>query len=195
MPKRDQVRRTSSWLLIAGGVLFALQGARDWFDSRWGQFTAQREFAEAVPAEVRLPIRNAGFRPQPGDTIAKLILPRLNAELYVVEGTGADDLRRGPGHMTATAMPGEAGNCVIAGHRDTHFRVLRDIRRGDSIILETRQGRFVYRVKRTQVVSPDDTASLRPSPVPILHLITCYPFYYVGAAPKRMIVEAVLARS
>jgi sortase A len=121
-----------------------------------------------------------------------MAIPRLNTELYVVEGTDAADLRRGPGHLEGTAMPGEAGNCVIAGHRDTHFRILRQIRPGDSIILETQKGRFCYRVRHARVVSPENTASLRPSHDGLLHLITCYPFYYVGAAPKRMIIEAQL---
>lgn len=168
-------------------------------ESHWGQYAAAREFAEpgsaarasALPASIerRPPLE----QPQPGDTVAKLIIPRLNAELYVVEGDDAADLRRGPGHLEGTAMPGDPGNCVIAGHRDTHFRVLRQIRRGDSVILESHRGRFVYRVRSMEVVSPEDTDSLQPSSSPVLHLITCYPFYYVGAAPRRMIVEAQLS--
>ena len=92
-------------------------------------------------------------------------------------------------------FPETPGNCVIAGHRDTHFRVLKDIRVGDEIVLETRSGRYVYRVRRLRVVSPDNTAPLRPASDAELNLITCYPFYYVGAAPKRFVVEARLARS
>ncbi len=89
-------------------------------------------------------------------------------------------------------MPGEDGNCLIAGHRDTHFRVLKDIRKGDEILLQTRTGEYRYRVETTQIVSPKNTASLRPTSDAQLHLITCYPFYYVGSAPKRFIVEAQL---
>jgi sortase A len=88
-------------------------------------------------------------------------------------------------------MPGGDGNCVIAGHRDTHFRILRQIRPGDSVILQTAKGRFVYRVNDTEVVSPTNTSPLRPAPR-TLHLITCYPFYYVGSAPKRFVVDAQL---
>ena len=76
-------------------------------------------------------------RPQPGSAIAKLSIPRLDTQLFVVEGDDDAELRRGPGHLAGTAMPGTDGNCVIAGHRDTHFRVLKDIRKGDLIVLDT----------------------------------------------------------
>jgi sortase A len=92
-------------------------------------------------------------------------------------------------------MPGEQGNCIIAGHRDTHFRVLKDIREGDDIILETDAGQYLYRVRKTQIVTPDNKSALRPTRTAALNLITCYPFYYVGSAPKRFIVEARLAGS
>lgn len=190
MRKRHRIRLSLPYVLIAGGALLVLEGASDLLESRWGQFDAAREFsASATPRSVE----PAPDRPRAGDTVAKLIIPRLKTELYVVEGTDAADLRRGPGHMTGTAMPGEPGNCVIAGHRDTHFRILRDIRPGDSVILERDQHRFVYRVQRLTVVSPSNTSALRPAPE-TLHLITCYPFAYIGSAPKRMVVEAQLTK-
>ena len=130
---------------------------------------------------------------EPGDTIAKLIIPRLDAQLYVVEGDGPRELRRGPGHLSGTALPGGDGNCVIAGHRDTHFRVLKDIRQGDDIVMQTKTGEYRYRVKSIRVVSPNYTEPLRPTQEPELNLITCYPFFYVGSAPKRFVVEARLA--
>ena len=89
-------------------------------------------------------------------------------------------------------MPGQPGNCIIAAHRDTHFRVLKDILPGDRIVLETREGQYTYRVKSTRIVLPTDTESLQPTRDAELHLITCYPFYYVGNAPKRFIVQAGL---
>jgi len=128
-----------------------------------------------------------------GDELAKLLIPRLGTELYVVEGDQTDELRRGPGHLRGTAMPGAPGNCVIAGHRDTHFRVLQDIRRGDDIILETAGGRYLYRVKDIRVVSPYNTGPLQPTQGAVLNLITCYPFSYLGSAPKRFVVEAQLS--
>jgi len=185
-----------SGLLIGGGACLLFVGGRDLFDSRAGQAQAAREFEQPVPdiPETRAATQPASLHPvNRGDTLAKLKIPRLDAELYVVEGDGSRELRRGPGHLAGTAMPGDNGNCVIAGHRDTHFRVLKDIREGDDIILQTAAGQFLYRVKRTRIVSPENTSALAPTSTPELNLITCYPFYYVGSAPKRFVVEAQLA--
>lgn len=182
------MRNGLSYLLLGGGALLFFQGARDIVQAHWGQHEAAREFAKRLGADAD----HVEARFEPGDTVAKLIIPRLNVELYVVEGTDEGDLRRGPGHLMGSAMPGEQGNCVIAGHRDTHFRILQQIRSGDRVILETDKGRFVYRVKHLAVVSPTNTASLAPARG-VLHLITCYPFYYLGSAPERFVVEAQLA--
>ena len=122
--------------------------------------------------------------------MAQLTIPRLQGEWYVVEGTDNADLRLGPGHLPGTAFPGEKGNCVIAGHRDTQFRVLKDIRKGDEILLRTSIGETRYRVTGFEIVKPTDTRSLQDTPDARLNLITCYPFYYVGNAPKRFIVHA-----
>lgn len=173
-----------SWLLVCAGACFLFLGAREVFLSRVGQRDAERQWEEAAPAESS---------PNLGDAVAKLSIPRLDTQLFVVEGTDAADLRRAPGHMHGSAMPGANGNCIIAGHRDTHFRVLRHIRKGDEILLQTSGGDFIYRVTNTHVVAPTNTTALRPTTAPTLHLITCFPFYYVGAAPKRFVVEAELA--
>lgn len=198
MSRRGSTKRKwLSFLLIVAGAALLFQGGRIVWESHWGQFQAGRHFEQLPPAPDREPEQQLPSRPvspvREGETVGRLIIPRLDAEVYVVEGTNAGDLRVGPGHMTGTVMPGEAGNSVIAGHRDTHFRVLKDIKRGDDIVLQTRDGEFLYRVKDTDIVSPKNTSSLNPSRDPILHLITCYPFYYAGHAPKRFIVEARLA--
>jgi len=97
--------------------------------------------------------------------------------------------------MPGTALPGAEGNCVIAGHRDTHFRPLESVREGDEVELETKYGTFRYRIRSMEVVSPTNVASLLPTDDAVLHLITCYPFRYVGHAPKRMVIEAELLRN
>jgi sortase A len=197
---RGTFKAILSFLLIAGGVFLLFLGARDYLDSRVGQSVAAREFERPVPdtADTRV-AATSGMTPAKhlsirlGDTLAKLKIPRLDTELYVLEGDDPGELRRGPGHLAGTAMPGADGNCVIAGHRDTHFRVLKDIREGDDIVLQTATGQYLYRVKRTQIVWPDNTSALQPTSDAQLNLITCYPFYYVGSAPKRFVVEAQLA--
>jgi LPXTG-site transpeptidase (sortase) family protein len=107
-----------------------------------------------------------------------------------MEGDDRRTLRRAVGHMPGTPWPGQNGNVVLTGHRDTFFRPLRNINRDDIIALTTLQGQYRYRVLSTQVVSPDDLSILDPSRNEILTLITCHPFYFVGAAPNRFIVRA-----
>ena len=194
---RARTKNLLSLLLLAGGSCLLYLGARDFFDSRAGQYQAAREFERPVPdtAQAETARSASPSAVRRGDTLAKLKIPRLDAELYVIEGDGPRELRRGPGHLTGTALPGENGNCVIAGHRDTHFRVLKDIREGDDIVLQTESGQYLYRVRRIRIVTPDDTRALAPTTNAALNLITCYPFYYVGSAPKRFIVEAHLAGS
>jgi sortase A len=181
-------RPVFSYLFITTGALLLFFGARDLIESRVGQTVAASEMKTAPPVD-----RAVEVTPRPGEAIAKLKIPRLSTELYVVEGDNTPELRRGPGHITGTAMPGGNGNCVIAGHRDTHFRVLKDIRQGDDVVLETRTGQFLYRITSTHIVSPNNTDPLRRTAAPELSLVTCYPFYYVGDAPKRFIVQAALA--
>jgi len=190
---RTRIINFFSFLLIAGGAFFLFWGAGEYIISRTAQWQAARDFnhilltTKALPPSAKMPT------PQRGDTFAKLIIPRLNAELYVVEGDDHADLRRGPGHLTGSALPGGSGNCIIAGHRDTHFRVLKDIKDGDDIVLQTFSGQYLYRVHLTQVIPPTDTAVLEPTRTPQLSLITCYPFYYIGSAPERFLVRARLA--
>jgi sortase A len=198
-----RARRVFSYLLLAGGALFLFIGGRDLVESRLGQDEAQRQFEEAAAPEPKPspfePSRKSQARPAAhlvkpglGQAIARLTIPRLHTDLYVVEGDGDRQLRLGPGHLAGTAMPGTDGNCIIAGHRDTHFRALKDIQKGDEIVLRTHGGEYTYRVQDMEIVSPDNRQPLRPTGDAELHLITCYPFYYVGSAPKRFIVEASL---
>ena len=189
----NRLGRLLSYLLIVGGAVLLFRGGRDLVESRLGQSGAAREFESPVPVPQQVNAPSAHERIPLGDPVAKLTIPRLDAQLYVVEGVDQTDLRSGPGHMPGTALPGGNGNCVVAGHRDTHFRVLKDIQKGDDIVLETRTGLFLYRVKHTAIVLPQNTAAIQPSTSAVLHLITCYPFYYVGNAPKRYVVEADLA--
>jgi sortase A len=94
------------------------------------------------------------------------------------------------GHLPDTPLPWQDGNTALAGHRDTFFRPLRHIQRGDEIHLATRHGTFRYRVTRHTVVDPDELWVLDASPAAALTLITCYPFDFTGSAPRRFVVHA-----
>ncbi len=122
--------------------------------------------------------------------IGLIAIPRLGVSVIVMEGTTSRTLRRAAGHIPGTGMPGMPGNIGISAHRDTFFRPLRNIRQNDIVTLTTVRGEYRYRVVSTKVVDPQDVAVLAPSRNEILTLVTCYPFYYVGAAPDRFIVRA-----
>jgi sortase A len=125
--------------------------------------------------------------------LAVLRIPKIRLEVPVLPGTDDRTLDRAVGHIDGTAKPGTSGNLGIAGHRDGFFRGLKDIAPGDTIELDTFQGKETYRVERTWVVGPEDVSVLDPTPTRALTLVTCFPFYYVGSAPQRFIVRAVLA--
>jgi len=127
--------------------------------------------------------------------LAVMRMPRIHLEVPVLEGSDDATLNRGVGHIEDTALPGTDGNSGIAGHRDGFFRGLKDVGVGDAIELEMLNERLVYRIERTLIVDPEDVWVLDPTPSRSLTLVTCYPFYFVGSAPKRYIVRAILAET
>ena len=130
-----------------------------------------------------------------GDVIGRLQIPRLDLSVMVMEGIASKTLRLGAGHVPGTVLPGETGNAGIAAHRDTYFRKLANIRTGDAIQFQTVDGVVKYRVLSTKIVMPSATEVLRPGSEDMLTLVTCYPFSYIGAAPKRFIVQATREQS
>ena len=126
----------------------------------------------------------------PGGLIGSIAIARLGVLATIVEGTDTANLRRAVGHVESTGMPGRPGNIGLAGHRDTFFRPLKDIRADDIITVTTVEGEYRYRVISTRVVVPTEVSVLDRSEAEILTLVTCYPFYFLGSAPDRFIVRA-----
>lgn len=126
----------------------------------------------------------------PGALIGRLEIPDAHVRAMVIHGTEDQYLRRAVGHIEGTALPGEPGNVGLAGHRDTFFRGLAHIRKGDRIWLRTLEGNFEYQVDMLRIVGPADVDVLNASSAPTLTLVTCYPFEYIGSAPRRFIVHA-----
>jgi sortase A len=140
-------------------------------------------------AVTATPVKSVPFI-GPDGLIGRLDIDRLGLSAVIAEGTGKPALRHAAGHIAGTAMPGQRGNIGIAGHRDTFFRPLKNIQRDDIITLTTPGGGYRYRVVSTKVVNPSDVSVLNSDGNEILTLVTCYPFYFVGAAPSRFIVRA-----
>jgi sortase A len=127
-----------------------------------------------------------------GRLFGRVEIPRLGISVVAFEGTNDGTLGLGVGHMIGTANPGQNGNLVLAAHRDTYFRPLRNVRKGDEIKITGAGGTFRYAVESTKIVQPTDIAVVNPTPDATITLITCYPFYYVGDAPERFIVKGKL---
>jgi sortase A len=167
---RNQTLRAS--LVSAGGPELAANQVdmSTWSPQRIEQY---REAARA--AEVPL---------------AVLRIPALHLEVPVFEGTSEQNLNRGAGRIAGTAQIGEPGNVGIAAHRDGFFRVLKDVRIGDVLLLERPDATDSYRIVSTVIVDPSDVSVLQPTATHSVTLVTCFPFYYVGSAPRRFIVHA-----
>jgi sortase A len=121
--------------------------------------------------------------------LGKLEIPRLKISLSIMASDDATSLAQSVGHIPGTSAIGSLGNAGIAGHRDTAFRPLRDIKLGDRIETHTGQD-AVYIVRTIRIVEPGDTSLLKESSSPLLTLVTCYPFQYVGSAPYRFVIQA-----
>ncbi len=124
--------------------------------------------------------------------VAKLTAKRGDVELIVLEGGSGRTMAFGPGHLSASSMPGEAGNVIIAGHRDTHFHFLRDLHIGETIMFEMADGKnHLYRISSLDVVDSRRASIVMDTDEPMLSLVTCYPFNATEpGGPMRYIVSA-----
>jgi len=162
----------------------------------WGLWIPAKAVAaqiliEAAWARARSGVERA--RPWPwADTwpVARLTVPRLGIEVFALSGASGEALAFGPGHVSATAEPGRLDNVVFAGHRDTHFAFLRDLRYGDVIVLHGLTGWLAYQVIETRVVHENETQLLEPTGLAELTLITCFPFDAIlPGGPLRYVVR------
>jgi sortase A len=176
-------------VLILGYCGFVLIDAKVYQASETRRFQEQiKDFNPAIASESR--IQEVSIHPSTGKTLGEIELTRVGVTAMILEGTDDRTLRRAVGHIPGTPLPGQPGNVAIAGHRDTFFRALRNVREDDEITLMTLEGSYRYRVDSIKVVGPNDTEVLDNSGDDILTLVTCYPFYFVGPAPRRFIVRA-----
>jgi sortase A len=146
-------------------------------------------------SEKRIRDYEASLMEQFAPAIAVLRIPKVHIEVPVLEGTDDLILNRGVGHVAGSANPGENGNIAIAGHRDGFFRGLKDVELGDILELDTHAATETYIIDRITIVDPHDVSVLKPRAHDSLTLVTCYPFYFTGSAPKRYIVQAFVKNS
>jgi len=142
---------------------------------------------------VRVKAYKAALQQETPPTLAILRIPRVKLEVPVYDGTTDAVLDLAAGRIEDTALPGTPGNVGIAAHRDSYFRVLKNIKEGDTLVLETPVASEEYRVEWIRITVPTDVSVIDPTPGRAVTLVGCYPFYHVGSAPKRFIVRAVPA--
>jgi sortase A len=177
------VLQGACYFLFALGVLALGYAGFVFADSNAYQAIEMKKFEQAGRlAEPHLLVE--------GEVIGEIQVPRLGLSAMVVQGDSAASLRHAVGHLPKSAMPGEWGNVAVAGHRDTYFRPMRGIHLGDEIRFKTLEQNFEYVVESIEVVAPSDTQVLEVFTGHDLTFITCFPFYYLGPAPKRFVVRA-----
>lgn len=187
---RAALHFAGSVMMVSGALLIADATATLLWQEPVSAFVAQRNQAQLEDALADPPRRVVEREPLPGDAIAKIEIPAIGVSEYVVEGTGTDDLRKGPGHYPETPLPGGRGTAAIAGHRTTYGAPFRDIdklRRGQLIVIETPTADYTYRVTDNRVVDDSDLSVLAPAGHRQLVLSACHPLY---SAAQRVIVLA-----
>lgn len=181
-------QRLFLWLGVAA---LAYAGGTAVYASAYQRYESRKfdkEFASLAITRAEIGEGAAGLRE--GDIVGKLNVPRIGISVMVLQGIERNTLIAGAGHVPGTPLPGSDGNVTIAAHRDTFFRKLEGILPGDSIQLGTMDDSYEYVVDSIEIVDPEDTKVMESRGRSELTLITCYPFYLVGPAPKRFVVHA-----
>lgn len=187
-----------SYVLMIVGVGFLAFGGYQWYMTTSAQSEAASE-AQALIAERNAisaeddfdPLEAAkNFNPEMGETAGILHIPKLEADLPIIEGTHEDELERGVGHYQGTAYPLQNEQIVLSGHRDTVFRDMGELEIGDHLVVQMEYGDFTYEITETKIVSADDRTIIVPHHEEVLTLTTCYPFNFIGYAPDRYIIYA-----
>jgi sortase A len=182
-------------IIALGYVAFTLIDTERYQTNATGRFEEALKAQSGAVPDVTAPGAGAPSVMTPSVSasatpLGRIKISSIGVAAMILEGVDDKTLRRAVGHVPGTAIPGQPGNVALAGHRDTFFRELRKIQKNDEITLDTLSGSYRYRVDLIQIVSAEDTESLKSSRGPILTLVTCYPFSYVGPAPQRFVVRA-----
>jgi sortase A len=187
---RAVLRFVASVMMVSGALLITDAAITLLWQEPVSAFVAERQQAKLEDALFDPPTRVLRRKPLQGDAIARIEIPAIGVHEYVVEGTDTGDLRKGPGHYPETPLPGAPGTAAIAGHRTTYgapFRNIDDLRRGQRIVVDMPDGRFIYRIERTTIVDDQDLSVLDPVGYRRLMLSACHPLY---SAAERVIVFA-----
>lgn len=177
----------SLFFLVLGLALIGYVGSQ-----YWDMYHSQRQLQAQWEKQAAAATTPGQPKLSAEEMLTRVSIPKINLDAIVVEGATFKQLKKGPAHMTETALPGSPGNAVITGHRDTFFRHIYELEKGDAIFVRRNGESFKYEVTGKKVVKPEDVSVLKQTPDAQLTLITCYPTYYIGPAPERLVVFSKL---
>jgi LPXTG-site transpeptidase (sortase) family protein len=185
------MNRALSALGLACLIFYSVVTVHTWRYQRAAKSQVEEMISIERPPAAREHIPNVLKPLEPGEIIGRVDIPRLRLSAAVAEGDDEKTLGKAVGHLPETPLPWHRrGNVALAAHRDGLFRPLEKIRLDDDVRVVTARGEFHYRVTKTHIVDPDDVWVIAPTDTPTITLITCYPFSFVGNAPRRFIVQA-----
>jgi LPXTG-site transpeptidase (sortase) family protein len=182
-------QKLSLILMLAGIGLLGYVGSEYWAMHREQQ-ALYRQWQQQQTASAATTSESAVAKKDDG--LTRVSIPKINLDVIVVEGTNHKSLRLGPGHLKNTPVPGEPGNSVISAHRDTFFRHIYELNKGDLIDVRRNGRTYTFEVTGKKIVEPDDLSVVKNTADARLTLITCYPTYYIGPAPERLVIFAKL---
>ena len=154
----------------------------------WGMHHRQKQLEAEWEKQVTIAASPGVPKLPPEEMLTRVSIPKIGLDAIVVEGATYKQLSIGPAHIKKTAFPGENGNAVITGHRDTFFRHIYELQKGDAIFVRRNGQVFKYEVTGKRIIKPENVSVLRQTSDPQLTLITCYPTFYIGPAPDRLVV-------
>jgi LPXTG-site transpeptidase (sortase) family protein len=183
-------RQRLSLILMVGGLGLLVYVGSEYLTMYRGQQALHHEWEQQQHSLASA--HGAAAVSVKDDGLTRVLIQKINLDVILVEGTNHKALRLGPGHLKNTPTPGEIGNAVISAHRDTFFRHIYELEKGDEIQVRRQGHTYTFEVTGKKIVDPDDVSVVKNTRDPRLTLITCYPTYYVGPAPKRLVVFARL---
>lgn len=158
----------------------------------WGMYHNQRQLEAQWEKQASIATTPDLSKTPAAEMLTRITVPKIKLDAIVVEGATQKQLAIGPAHIQETAFPGDAGNAVITGHRDTFFRHIYELQKGDAVFIRRNGEVFKYEVTGKKIVKPEDVSVLKPTSDAQLTLITCYPIYYIGPAPDRLVIFSKL---
>jgi LPXTG-site transpeptidase (sortase) family protein len=186
---RPRLRWFPSVMVLLGCIMLVYVGSQ-YAEMYFEQRSLEKQWVEQQQAQLTKNGPNANQIVQQG--LTRIFVPKIDLSAIVVEGTDHHALKLGPGHLVGSPDPGAAGNAVITAHRDTFFRHLVELKKGDQVMLQRDGKTFTYEVSGYKIVKPEDVSVIQPTKDNRLTLITCYPTYYIGPAPERLVVSTKL---